>query len=281
MLLILFTGLCFRFPTSKKGFRVWSHNVKGVTLPIMCGKAFTYGYLHGLEGGRESLAENWTPHSSEVWHAGDRVGSKRSWWMEASGREWDETGVGAVSRVQFFPTSLCLLCPGAWPPCRGGEWEHQILGDSGREGSKRHEGSRSRGIGAQVSHWDSSRPPIQGVPSIGLRSLHYEACLPLSAQITGGSAHDPGFSSSVSWSMVLMRWEGIIGSWNLYQGSNSDQQPDTRSSHHNQALQSFFKTVCLSLPPVSCPALLHIQTRARSWYFHNTLCFSHSKLLLH
>lgn len=167
-------------------------------LPIMCGKALTCGYLRGLEGGRESLAENWSPHSSEVWHTGDRGAARdHDEWRPVEG-ESDETGVGAVSRVQSFPTSLCLPCPGTWPPCGGGEWEHEFSGDSGREGSKRHEGSRSRGKGAQVSHWDSSRPPIHGVPSMGLGSLHYEACLLLSVQITEGSAHYPGFPPSVS-----------------------------------------------------------------------------------
>lgn len=106
---------------------------------------------------------------------GQGVARHHDEWRPVEG-ESDETGVGAVSRVQSFPTSLHLRCCGAWPPCGGGEWEHQFPGDSGREWSNSHEGSRSREIGAQVSHWDSSRPPIHEAPSMGLRSLHYEAC---------------------------------------------------------------------------------------------------------
>lgn len=40
--------------------------------PITCGEALTCGDLHGLERGRECPVENWTSHSSEVRHAGDR-----------------------------------------------------------------------------------------------------------------------------------------------------------------------------------------------------------------
>lgn len=156
------------------------------------------GICVAWRGGGRVWQKTGPPHSSEVWHAGDRGAARdHDEWRPVEG-ESDETGVGAVSRVQSFPTSLCLPCPGTWPLCGGGEWEHEFPGDSGREGSKRHKGSRSRGIGAQVSQWDSSRPPIHGVPSMGPRSLHYEACLLLSAQITEGSAHYPGFPPSVS-----------------------------------------------------------------------------------
>lgn len=156
------------------------------------------GICVAWRGGGRVWQKTGPPHSSEVWHAGDRGAARdHDEWRPVEG-ESDETGVGAVSRVQSFPTSLCLPCPGTWPLCGGGEWEHEFPGDSGREGSKRHKGSRSRGIGAQVSQWDSSRPPIHGVPSMGPRSLHYEACLLLSAQITEGSTHYPGFPPSVS-----------------------------------------------------------------------------------
>lgn len=121
--------------------------MQGVTLPITCGKALTCADLHGLERGRERPVENWTPPFIRGKACrGQGAARDHDEWRPVEG-ESDETGVGAVSRVQSFPTSLHLPRCGAWPPCGGGEWEHQFSGDSGREGSNRHEGSRSRETG--------------------------------------------------------------------------------------------------------------------------------------
>lgn len=143
MLLILFTGLCFRFPTSKKGFRVWSHNVKGWRCPSCVGKLSPMGICMAWKGEGRVWQKTDPPFIRRYGMQGTGWGSKRSWWMEASGREWDETGVGAVSRVHLFPLPLLAL-----PWCLASmSWWGVGTSDSRTVGEKGAKGTRAAGPG--------------------------------------------------------------------------------------------------------------------------------------
>lgn len=172
-----------------------------------------------------------------------------------------------MSRVNSFPLpSACCSALVLASIC--GEWEHQILGDSGREGARARD--RSRGW-AQVSHW-AQAGLLCRVPSMGLRSLHYEACLPLSAQITEG---DQPMTQRFSSSCVMISGSDEVRkrSQDLKFESGLKFRPAARHTwlHHSQARNLSSRQFCLSLPSVL--PCLYTQTRARSCYFHNTCAF--------
>lgn len=92
-------------------------------------------------GGRESQGHKPGPTQlSEVRNPGDRGQQE----IMMNGGQWrvgsDETGGGAVSRVQFSPTSLSLPSPGAWPPRdgvgRGDISPQETQGEKGARGMR-------------------------------------------------------------------------------------------------------------------------------------------------